>query len=195
MMVGVQIIGIQIIGMRMTKPDLRALATEMRILQSVLSKISREEIERRLASYDVGVSVMQFFLMRTLRREEQTLSELSRKMLLDPSTLVPMVEALVRKGFVRRNRDPRDRRRIPLTLTDEALHLIGSIPTTNEDDIILRALAQMGEEKSQQLVELLREMVTNLPNGLVLVTELSSGLENTKEDQYCFPPKGGHQII
>jgi MarR family transcriptional regulator, transcriptional regulator for hemolysin len=195
MMIWIQIIGTQIIGIRMTQSDFRAIAIEMRILQHALGKISREEIDRRLAALDAGVSVMQFFLMHTLRREEQTLSELSRKMLLDPSTLVPLVDALERKGFVRRNRDPRDRRRIPLTLTDDALRLIGSIPTVDESDVVMQALTRMGHEKATQLVELLREMVKNLPNGEALIAEIGSRVDTYKDDQHCPPPKSGHQII
>jgi DNA-binding MarR family transcriptional regulator len=195
MMIGIQIIGIPNIGIRMTEPDFHAMALEMRILQGVLGKIHREEIERRLTSLAVGVSAVQFFLMHTLRHEEQTLSELSRKMMLDPSTLVPMVDTLERKGYIRRGRDPRDRRRVPLSLTDEALSLIASVPTIDENDMILKALTRMGHEKALHLVELLREMVKELPNGESLIEEIGSRVKSFKGDHHCSPPKGGNQIV
>jgi DNA-binding MarR family transcriptional regulator len=174
MMIGMQIIGIPIIGMRMIDPEFYAMTIEMRMLHGTLGKIARDEIERRLTSLDAGVSAMQFFLMQMLSREEQTMTEVSRKMMVDPSTLVPMVDALERKGFVMRGKDPNDRRRIPLSLTEKARTLLSSIPPVDENDIMLNSLHRMGYDKATQLIELSRELVKNLPNGEALLSEMMS---------------------
>ena len=44
--------------------------------------------------------------------------ELSRALLLDPSTLTPVLKKLEQKGYLRRERDPRDQRSLAVTLTE-----------------------------------------------------------------------------
>jgi hypothetical protein len=75
-MIGMQIIGIPIIGIRMIDPVFYKMTIEMRMLHGTLGKIARDEIERRLAALDAGVSAVQFFLMQMLSREEQTMTDL-----------------------------------------------------------------------------------------------------------------------
>ncbi len=168
----------------MIEPEFYGMTLEMRMLHGALGKIVRDEIERRLVALDAGVSAMQFFLLHMLRGEAQTMTELSRKMMLDPSTLVPIVDALERNGFVMRGKDPQDRRRVPLSLTNEALTLLASIPPVDEDDIVLNSLHRLGYDKATQLIELSRELVKNLPNGEEILSEMMSRVAAFNRD-YC----------
>ncbi len=132
---------------------------------SVISKVFRQSITQRLADSDAGISHLQYGLLHMLTHESGTISELSRKFTLDPSTLVPVVDSLERKGLVKRERDPNDRRRIPITLTDAGLELVRSVPMMSDDDALLTGLRDMGEESAQQLLDLLHELVRQLPEG------------------------------
>jgi DNA-binding MarR family transcriptional regulator len=103
--------------------------------------------------------------MRALSVEEQTITELSDHLMLDPSTLVPAVDALERKGFAKRGKDPSDRRRIPISLTDSGTDLIQTIRILDEQDPLVQSLNALTAEQRQQLLVLLRELVQSLPEG------------------------------
>jgi DNA-binding MarR family transcriptional regulator len=59
---------------------------------------------------------------------------------LDPSTLVPMIDALVVRGLILRGQDPDDRRRIPLILTDEGAKIIRQAEPFDEDSVFIESL-------------------------------------------------------
>ena len=106
-----------------------------------------------------------------------TMSELSRKVMLDPSTLVPTIDNLERRKFIIKERDPNDRRRLPLSLTEQGLATIESIPLLDDDHPIIHSLDKLGEEPAEQLVELLRNLVMNLPDGEHLLEQAQSRMK------------------
>ncbi len=138
------------------------LAVEIRILNSIVTKLTMRDLELRVVETLPGISLLQFGVLRLLSREQLTLSELSAKMMLTPSTLVPAVDKLERQNLVVRGKDPNDRRRTPLQLTDEARAALIRIPPAHPDDAIVQAIAQMGESKAIQLHKLLREVLHHL---------------------------------
>jgi DNA-binding MarR family transcriptional regulator len=138
------------------------LAVEIRILNSLVTKLTMRDLEQRVADALPGISLLQFGVLRLLSREQMTLSELSTMMMLTPSTLVPAVDKLERQNLVVRGKDPNDRRRTPLQLTDEARKALDSIPPAHPDDAIVQAINQLGEHKAAQLHKLLRELLHNL---------------------------------
>ncbi len=92
-------------------------ALEIHILTAVIAKKTVHALRQRLDMADAGTSGLQYKILRALDCREQTISKLSHHFMLDPSTLVPAVDALERKGFATRGRDPNDCRRVPLSLT------------------------------------------------------------------------------
>ena len=101
-------------------------------------------LEQRLAAADASLSGLQFAIMRALSVQEHTISELSQHFMLDPSTLVPAVDALERKGLARRGRDPSDRRRVPLSLTGRGAEFLSSVPIVDEEDLLATSLKRLG---------------------------------------------------
>jgi DNA-binding MarR family transcriptional regulator len=138
------------------------LAVEIRILNSLVTKLTMRDLEQRVSEALPGISLLQFGVLRLLSRQQATLSELSSMMMLTPSTLVPAVDKLERQNLVVRGKDPSDRRRTPLQLTDEARVALTGIPPAHPDDAIVQAVHQMGEHKAAQLHKLLRDMLHNL---------------------------------
>jgi len=168
-MFGRQIIGIPIIGMDMshncTDKQLQSNVMELRALLHLVFKADHQAMEKRLASYDAEISRLQFGIMMMLsHHEDQTITELSRTLGVDPSTLVPSVDALERKGLVVRGRDPHDRRRIPLTLTADGLDLGHQVRGMGEDDPLLIGLRLIGPESIRRLLELMCRLVHNMPD-------------------------------
>jgi len=76
------------------------MSVEIRILASILARVAGRSIEDRFSAHNADISGMQYGILRTLAHQSYTLSELSRRFVVDPSTLVPVIDALERKGLV-----------------------------------------------------------------------------------------------
>lgn len=147
----------------------RRTAMEIHMLGAIVAKKTVLAMESHGFLAEAGISVPQFGVLRALRRSARTISELSRIIMVDPSTLVPVVDALERKGLAVRGRDPHDRRRVPISLTQRGVEIAAKHPMKGrcaaDDNPLLKSIAAMGPERAQQLLSLLREMVSFLPDG------------------------------
>lgn len=131
-------------------------ALEVLILTAVIAKEARQDTEQRLKGFGVDVTGPQYRLLRQLQRGRSTIKELSRSMMVEPATLVPMVDTLERHGFVHRGVDPHDRRRTPLELTDSGRERLDQAPFIHEDDPIARYLRELSEDERERFLHHLR---------------------------------------
>ncbi|MEP7291279.1 MAG: MarR family transcriptional regulator [Chloroflexota bacterium] len=167
------------------------ITVEIRILASILTRIAHRSVEEQFSAHKAEISGLQYGILRTLSHESLTLSELSRRFILDPSTLVPVIQTLERKRLVTRNRDESDRRRWMLALTEEGSDLIRDVPLLHEDDLLFQCLGEMGAEKSYDLLNLLREVVKKMPEGAEMLESVTSRLyslqggENVPKPREC----------
>jgi DNA-binding MarR family transcriptional regulator len=137
----------------------KILVREVQALVSIAAKMIRNTMDDRLERQQVGITTLQYGILRIIQHGPHTITEISKVQMLDPSTLVPAVDALERNGFVRRTKDPKDRRRTPLEILRKGEDLLAQFPMLDEDDDLVKALAQMSDEHQRALVELLRELV------------------------------------
>ncbi len=151
------------------------VAAEINILAKILSSLVKRDLERRLQCHGVNLGTLPYGVLRLLNYEPQTISELSRKMHLTAATLVPVVDGLERDGLARRGQDPRDRRRIPVSITERGVDVLARVPFIDPDDSLMRSLNQMGEEQSRQLLMLMRQLVAAMSeDGETMVEEVSA---------------------
>ncbi len=146
----------------MKEMDFTGLAFEVRWLTLFSVKLSSRDVEARLAALRPGLSVPQFIVLTVLARHPLTLKGLADHMMLTPSSLVPIIDRLESEGLVVRGQDPDDRRRRPLTLTEDARRLLARAPEIDPNDRDCRALQAMGATKSRQLSRLLREFISQM---------------------------------
>jgi DNA-binding MarR family transcriptional regulator len=158
----------------MQMDELYATALEIRLLTVVVAKTARQALEQRPELSRAGVGGLQYKILHVLSCRQHTLTELSRRFMLDPSTLVPAVDSLEGKGLLRRGRDPDDRRRVPLSLTEEGKELVSRIPVIDGDDPLVKGLGALGDEKTGQLLTLLRGLARQLPEGERILEHVSS---------------------
>ncbi len=162
----------------MSDDKLVQMALEIHILGAVAAKRTMQAVEGHPALADASISMLQYGIVRALSCRQQTISELSQQMMVDPSTLVPAVDALERKDLARRGHDPKDRRRTPLSLTKKGARMVSGPPCDNpfasEDNPLLNSLRAMGDDRSQQLLTLLRELVSHLPKGEEILQKVSA---------------------
>ncbi len=101
-------------------------------------------------------------------------SELARRMMIEPPTLVRILDRMETAGWLRRSGDPLDRRRRIVLLTEEAEPVWEEIAACARQ---LRQVAVEGltEDEARQLNRLLRRVSANL-NALATIPEDSEPL-------------------
>jgi DNA-binding MarR family transcriptional regulator len=167
----------------MQDEELFATALEIRILTKTLASIASRSLEQHLQAHGATVSSLQHGVMRLLCHHQYTSSELSRKMHIDPATLVPVVDALERHGYVQRGKDPNDRRRSPLVLTEDGAELLARVPMFDRSDALVRALASLGDDSARELLRLLRELIGHMTADSELAHDLAS-IAQTARDMF-----------
>ena len=156
-------------GNLLENEDIYTTAVNIRILSVVVAKLARQEIEQRFAQVDIDLKAVQYWVLRIMGTYELTLADLSRKMLLDPSSLVPVVDTLERKGLIKRDQDPHDRRRTPLTLTQAGTDLLAQGSLLESESVLVKSLSQMDTQQRQQLLDLLSQFVMHLSDNEGLI--------------------------
>jgi DNA-binding MarR family transcriptional regulator len=72
----------------------------------------------------LGLTYPQYLVMIVLWEEDgQTVGQIGQRLLLDSSTLTPLLKRLESAGYVRRERDPADERQVRIRLTDSGQEL------------------------------------------------------------------------
>lgn len=171
----------------MDAAEFHRVTTEIRVLMMLVMKMSAGDLNQHLAANNVDITAMQFGMVRALYHHRYTLSELSKMFMLDPSTLVPVVDALEQKGLVERARDPNDRRRVPLHLTEEGKTLFNRVSILPQDSMLGKSFTQLGETKSLQLLELLRELVQTMPEAESIFCDMREHLKLHESSQNKIP--------
>jgi DNA-binding MarR family transcriptional regulator len=145
---------------RAQRPDL-----DVEPLQ-VLSRVSRLarhlDIARRSAFASHGLESWEFDVLSALRRSgppfQLTPGVLLRATLVTSGTMTNRIDRLAASGYVRREPDPRDRRGVLVTLTDEGVAVVdGAL-----DDLLTgerQLLAGLDTAQRRTLADLLRTLL------------------------------------
>jgi DNA-binding MarR family transcriptional regulator len=165
-------------------PDYRIfpLAIEIQVYAALLLKFFNQGLDERLRERGERISSLQHAILRMLQLDTLTISEISQRMGLDPSTLVRAVDALERRDLARRGSDPHDRRRHPISITDKGLQLIEAVPEITAEDHAFQALESIGFKAVTDLRDMLRELIQEFPEGK-MVAELLSSMPPARPDQ------------
>jgi DNA-binding MarR family transcriptional regulator len=118
-----------------------------------------EEIDRELAPLDLTAA--QYIILSSLNHLQiATAADLCSGMIYDPGAMTRLIDRLELKGFVRRQRQPGDRRRVNLELTDEGKALY---PRMNAVvvRVLNRFLAGFTKKEVRELEQFLRRILTN----------------------------------
>ena len=111
---------------------------------------------RRAAGY--GVSVIQTRLLGILRDRTPPMSELSKLLELDKSSVSGLVDRAEQRGLVARVPSPQDGRSVRVTLTDEGRSLVGEFAGGFEDDVA-ELLEGLSDPQRVSLTRLLERIV------------------------------------
>lgn len=110
-------------------PPIPAGSYELRILQSLRRIIRAIETHSQSLNQQHQVTGPQLACLLALRTEALTTTRLAQTVFLSPSTVVGIVDRLVEKGLVQRQRGSQDRRQVLVSLTEAGLQLTDSAPS------------------------------------------------------------------
>jgi DNA-binding MarR family transcriptional regulator len=148
-------------------------AGEIHFYSALLLKFFNEALESRLRQQGAEISALQHGILSMLMYENLTISVISQRLGMDPSTLVRSVDRLERQGLVVRGRDPKDRRRNPISITEKGRELISAVPPITYEDLPFQALQTLGIDSTLQLRDLLRDLMNEFPEGRMIVSLIS----------------------
>ena len=137
-----------------------SLAGNTGFLMSKVSQLAREGFERALKP--MGLKARHYGVLVALTGEgRHTQRDLGEKLAIDRTTMVGLVDELEGMGLVERHRDPEDRRRYDLVLTDAGKRTISeaeAVAARVQDTV----LAPLDDVERRQLHEMLMSVLRKL---------------------------------
>ncbi len=150
----------------------------------LLARLGQESVARfRRSLRPLNLGAQQFIVLKQLQAFGScSQGELADALGIDYSNLAGVTGQLYSRGLIERHRDPADRRRYVVELTDDGRRLLtdgDKAIEAGEEDI----LSALGESEREQLWELLRRIADTLE--LCPQTEAEACLEATAEPPPC----------
>ena len=130
----------------------------LRRLFQVVNKQSKS------VAFETGLTGPQLWALKVLSDEMEnsiTVSELARRMFVDSSTVVRILDGLEAKGFVQRTRSMNDRRIVHVSLTDQGSAIINQSPDVAQN-LLMKGLRTLSENKLYSIASGLSQLVSIL---------------------------------
>jgi DNA-binding MarR family transcriptional regulator len=171
---------------QLSSNELRVLDQDAADLQEALHELVRVyqfRDRKRICCHDI--SVTQCYTLRELARGGASLSRLAATLYLDESTLSRVVDALERKGYAARGKDPADGRGVRIEATDKGRRLYEKIA----EDLL---------EQQRALVSDFDPEVRRAATALIRRLAEEAAARFSRDDGRCCPPSpenpspGGH---
>ena len=140
-------------------------ATDMRLLMRGITKLDEQYLERIRGKY--GLSQIEITIIGFLYNNpgKDTAAEIVELRMLPKGNVSQGVELLVKKGFLRRNTDRTDRRKVHLSLEETAIPLCNEIEKVNQSfkEQLLQGLTQQEKETYEKIN---RQLMKNIEKGM-----------------------------
>ena len=135
-----------------TRYDLRVLQTLRQIIRAV-------DIHSRQLLGQYKITGPQLICLLTIEKYELlTASAIAGHIHLSPSTVVGILDRLENKGYIRRERDLRDRRLVQVSLTEQGKTLCSNAPSPLQDTLA-EAMGKLPETELLVITESLERIV------------------------------------
>ena len=138
-------------GSEAERKALDAYIKLMRASESVTNRVKRRASQSGLTMSQLGV------LEALLHLGSMCQTDLSAKLLKSSGNTTTVVDNLEKRGLVRRERDPRDRRFVTVSLTPRGRALIEGVFPRHAEAIV-EAMAALGDDEQRALAYLCRKL-------------------------------------
>jgi DNA-binding MarR family transcriptional regulator len=133
-----------------------------RIMDSIRRVVHGLRVSSRQAEQRVGLSGAQLFVLQRLGLADSlSINELAERTSTHQSSVSVVVRRLVERKLVQRMINPRDKRRVELSLTPAGRKLARRSPNAAQDRL-LQAVRQLPPSERRQLSELLIKVVSRM---------------------------------
>jgi DNA-binding MarR family transcriptional regulator len=138
------------------------VADSQRILDSIRRLVRLLRLTDRAAQSELGISGAQLFVLHELEKTPaMSLSELAQKTRTDQSSVSVVVSRLVEGGYVMRERDSRDARRLVLTLTKTGRAVAEKSPPAVQEKMI-EILERMQPAERRRFADIFSHIIEEL---------------------------------
>ena len=133
-------------------------------LMRIISTVVRAEVDRRMEP--LGLTQAQWIpVLRLASGEAQTAAELARSTMQTAGAMTRLVDRLVDKGIIERERSTDDRRVVRLQLTDEGMRAAVQVPDIVKS-VNQAALSPLNPDELAQFQNYLRRIYEAMPQTL-----------------------------
>jgi DNA-binding MarR family transcriptional regulator len=140
----------------------RVMSDSQRILDSIRRLVRLLRVSDRQAQAELGVSGAQLFVLTELGKTPAlSLNELAARTLTDQSSVSVVVTRLVEAGFVTRDRDERDARRLVLHLTRSGRALLQKAPPVAQERL-MTVFDGLSDDERKHFADTFEEIVNSV---------------------------------
>jgi len=133
-------------------------------LMRIISTVVRAEVDRRMEP--LGLTQAQWIpVLRLASGEAQTAADLARSTMQTPGAMTRLVDRLVEKGIIERERSTDDRRVVRLRLTEEGMRAAVQVPDIVKS-VNHAALSPLAPDELAQFQSYLRRIYEAMPQTL-----------------------------
>lgn len=145
---------------------------DIRRMYQVLTEQSRK------VEYETSLTGPQLWAVKVLNASAPLkVSELAKRMYLHPATMVGILDRLVSKGLVERNRSETDRRVVYVNLTNQGRELVANSPEVVQD-LLIKGLEPLDLTSLSNISEGIGKVVSilgakSIPPKLIMSSEIN----------------------
>ncbi|MEE1467184.1 MAG: MarR family transcriptional regulator [Clostridium sp.] len=115
--------------------------------------------EKNLRDQGVKLSMTEVHILEAIKKSESNMmSAIAKRLMVTQGTLTVSTSKLVKKGYVERVRDERDKRIVRLKLTERAENIL-EIHNRFHEEMIERLLNELELDKEVELIQSLRNLM------------------------------------
>ena len=115
--------------------------------------------EKNLRDQGVSLSMTEVHILEAIdKSESKMMSAITKRLMVTQGTLTVSASKLVKKGYVERVKDERDKRIVRLQLTDRAVHVL-EVHNDFHAKMIDKLLNELELDKEQELIQSLRNLM------------------------------------
>ncbi|WP_165313730.1 MarR family winged helix-turn-helix transcriptional regulator [Vibrio ziniensis] len=154
--------------------------THDEVLVSIRQIVRAIDLHSKQLNKNFGLTSPQLLLMRTIQASPKfTLSQLSHISNMSQATATSILDRLEKRGFIQRERDTKDKRKVHAVITQQGERILQQAPQLLQDDFIEQFQALDQWEQTQILSSLQR--VSRMMNSAEIPPEdllIALGSEN-----------------